>query len=313
MNRKILFAAFASSLIILLTGVYPTYGQYSYYPTTPVTPSPDFALASSPSSLTIQEGTSGSSTVTVTSQAGFNSGVALSVSGNPIGTTTSFSPNMVTPMSGGQAISTLTIDVGSSTTAGRYTLIITGSSGSQSHRTTVTIVVTAPPENIAPSQAPEKSQEEDRTTEEEETYASGMSADGSVHVDIESSVAKAGEAMSITVTFTDANGNKIQHINYDIAAMQDGIQVLSQSGAHEHKGEGMHTTDALASDSSVDIQVTILGIGLPGEEATWTGPKGDVVSLQVVPEFGTIAALVFAISIVSIIVVTAKTRVIAKL
>ena len=155
--------------------------------------------------------------------------------------------------------------------------------------------------------------EEEGTMEEEETYVSGMSADGSVHVDIESSVPKAGEEMPIEVTFTDADGNAISHINYDITAMQDGTEVLSESGAHEHSGEGMHVTDALASDSPVDIQVTILGIGLPDDEANWTGPIGDVVSLQVVPEFGTIAALVLAISIVSIIAVTAKTRVIPKL
>ena len=149
--------------------------------------------------------------------------------------------------------------------------------------------------------------------EKEETYVKGMSSDDSVQVEIETGTPKAGEAMSIKVTFTDADGNAISHINYDITAMQDGAEVLSQSGAHEHKGEGMHTTDALTSDSPVDVQVTILGIGLPGEEATWTGPKGDVVSLQVVPEFGSIAALVLAISIVSIIAVTAKTRVIPKL
>ena len=149
--------------------------------------------------------------------------------------------------------------------------------------------------------------------EEEEIYVSGMSADSSVHVDIESGVPKAGEEMSIEVTFTDADGNAISHINYDISAMQDGSEVLSESGGHEHGGEGMHVTNALSSDSAVDVQVTILGIGLPGEEANWTGPKGDVVSLQVVPEFGTIAALVLAISIVTIIAVTAKTRVIPKL
>ena len=155
--------------------------------------------------------------------------------------------------------------------------------------------------------------QEQTTEEENETYANAMSSDGSVNVKIESDVPAAGEEMAIHVTFTDADGNAIQHINYDITAMQDGAEVLSVSNAHEHKGEGMHTTDALSSDSPVDIQVTILGIGLPGEEASWTGPKGDVVSLQVVPEFGTIAALVLAISIVSIIAVTAKTRVIPKL
>lgn len=149
--------------------------------------------------------------------------------------------------------------------------------------------------------------------EEEETYANAMSSDGSVNVEIESSIPAAGEEMSIHVTFTDADGSKIQHVNYDINAMQDGTQVLSEEGAHEHEAEGMHATDALASDGPVDIQVTILGLGLPDQEATWTGPKGDVIELQVVPEFGTIAALVLAISIVSIIAVTAKSRVIPKL
>lgn len=155
--------------------------------------------------------------------------------------------------------------------------------------------------------------EEEEQMEEEETYVSAMSADGSVHIDIESSIPKTGEEMTIVVTFTDADGNMISHINYDLSATQDGSEVISESGMHEHGGEGMHVTDALSSDSPVDIQVTILGIGLPGEEATWTGPQGEVVSLQVVPEFGTIAALVLAISIVSIIAVTAKTRIIPKL
>lgn len=145
------------------------------------------------------------------------------------------------------------------------------------------------------------------------TSANAMSSDGSVNVKIESTIPTAGKAMSIHITFTDADGKAIQHTNYDITATQDGADVLSESGVHEHTGEGQHVTNALKSDSPVHIQVTILGIGLPGEEATWTGPKGDVVSLQVVPEFGTIAALVLAISIVSIIAVTAKTRVIPKL
>jgi len=162
-------------------------------------------------------------------------------------------------------------------------------------------------------QAETMEEEEEETQEEEETYANAMSSDGSVNVEIESSIPAAGEEMSIHVTFTDADGNQIQHVNYDINAMQDGTQVLSGEGAHEHEGEGMHTTDALSSDSPVDIEVTILGIGLPDDEANWTGPQGDAVSLQVVPEFGTIAALVLAISIVSIIAVTAKSRVIPKL
>jgi len=156
-------------------------------------------------------------------------------------------------------------------------------------------------------------EEEEETMEEEETYASAMSSDGSMNVEIESGVPTAGEELAISVGFTDADGNIVEHVNYDLSATQDGTEVLSESAAHAMSEPGMHVTDALASDSPVDVQVTILGIGFPGEEASWTGPQGDVVSLQVVPEFGTIAALVLAISIVSIIAVTAKTRVIPKL
>lgn len=155
--------------------------------------------------------------------------------------------------------------------------------------------------------------EETSTMEEEETYVTAMSSDGSVIIDIEASVPTADESMEIHATFTDADGNAIEHINYNISAMQDGVEVLSEPGMHEHMGEGMHITEALASDNPVDVQVTILGIGLPDDETNWTGPKGDAISVRVTPEFGTIAALVLAISIVSIIAVTAKTRVIPKL
>ena len=88
--------------------------------------------------------------------------------------------------------------------------------------------------------------QEQTTGGENETYVKGMSADGSVNVSIESSTPTANEVMTINVKFTDADGNTIQHINYAITAMQDGTEVLSVPNAHEHKGEGMHTTDTLA-------------------------------------------------------------------
>ena len=150
--------------------------------------------------------------------------------------------------------------------------------------------------------------------EEEETYVKGMSSDGSVQVEIETSTPKAGEEMSLKIEFTDASGQKIKHVNYAITATQDGAEVLSNSAGHTHTGDDTQTTSSLASANSVDIKVTLKGMGLPdADPATWTGPKGDVINFQVVPEFGAIAGLVLAISIVSIIAVTAKTRVIPKL
>lgn len=158
---------------------------------------------------------------------------------------------------------------------------------------------------------PEKIEKEGEQIEE--THISGMSSDGTVHVDIDASVPKAGEPMSIHIKFTDMDGNPINHINHDITAIQDGSEVLSETGAHHHEGEGTHMTKPLTSDNPVDIQVKILGIGLPdADPTTWTGPKGDVVSLQVVPEFGQITMMIFVMAVVSIIAITAKTRIIPR-
>jgi minor extracellular protease Epr len=110
------------------------------YNTVATPPPPDFSLSASPNSLTIQQGLSSSSTVTVTSLNGFTGAVTLSLSGIPAGATASFSPN---PTS---TTSTLTITVGSSTPTGSYPLTVTGVSGSLTHTTTITLTVSAPPQ-----------------------------------------------------------------------------------------------------------------------------------------------------------------------
>ncbi|MGI0023338.1 MAG: PEFG-CTERM sorting domain-containing protein [Nitrososphaeraceae archaeon] len=149
--------------------------------------------------------------------------------------------------------------------------------------------------------------------EHEESYVIAMSADGSISVKIGSGMPTEGEELSLEVEFTDADGNAISHVNYDITATQDGTGVLSESDQHTHTGLADFTTSGLSSDSPVDVQVKILGIGLPGEQASWTGPMGETVSIQVVPEFGPVAMMILAVAIVSIVAVTARSKVIPKL
>lgn len=144
-------------------------------------------------------------------------------------------------------------------------------------------------------------------------YATTMSADGSVMVKVESGAPAKGMEMPITVEFTDADGKAIPHANFDITIMQDGNEVLAETSQHTHSGSMDFTTSALSSDSPLDVQVTLLGFGLPDDEANWTGPMGETVSLSVVPEFGPIAMIVLAIAIVSIVAVTAKSKVIPRL
>jgi len=105
---------------------------------------PEFSITASPTSLTIQQGSSGSSTITITSINGFNQPVQLSVSGAPSGVTATMSPSQVTPPAGGTATSTLTVSVATTATPGSYTLTVTGTNGTLTHSTNLTLKITIP-------------------------------------------------------------------------------------------------------------------------------------------------------------------------
>ena len=144
---------------------------------------------------------------------------------------------------------------------------------------------------------------------EDKTTVTGMSSDGKVRVEITTDNPTADKVVSIDIKFRDSNGGILkQHANYDIKATQNGQEILSVMGAHEHKGEGMHNTAPLASEDAIDIEVTLLGFGLPDDQANWTGPTGEILYFNVVPEFGTIAVMILAIAILSIVAVSARSK-----
>ena len=112
------------------------------------TPSnPDFTISSSKTSMSINLGSSDTSTITVTSIAGFSDAVTLSTSwvgASPSGVTVlPLSPNPITPASGGSATSTLTVAVDTFGSTGTYTLSVTGTAGETTHSTTISLTITA--------------------------------------------------------------------------------------------------------------------------------------------------------------------------
>ena len=104
------------------------------------TSSPDFSLSASPSSQTVTQGSGTSYGVTVTPSGGFTGTVGFSVSGLPSGAGASFSPISVS----GSGSTTMSVTTASNTPTGTYSLTITGTSGSLTHTTGVTLVVGAP-------------------------------------------------------------------------------------------------------------------------------------------------------------------------
>ena len=96
-----------------------------------------FTLSAAPASLSIAQGSSGTSTITVTPQNGFSGSVNLSATGLPSGVTASFNPTSTT------GTSTLTLAAASGAGTGTFTVTITGSSGTLMNTTPVSLTVTA--------------------------------------------------------------------------------------------------------------------------------------------------------------------------
>jgi predicted secreted protein with PEFG-CTERM motif len=148
---------------------------------------------------------------------------------------------------------------------------------------------------------------------EKGTTVTGLSSDGKVRVEITADNPIKDSTMTIKVTFRDSSGGTVkQDANYDIVAMQNGKQVLSELGWYAKEGNGVHVTKTLESNDSVDINVRLLGFGV-GDESQWSGPKGEVLMFNVVPEFGAIAMIILGIAIMSTIAATAKSKFMLKL
>lgn len=107
-------------------------------------PPPDFTLSSSPSSLTITAGSSGFTTILVTSLYGFAGNVTLTAAVSPmIGNrpTVSLNPDQVIVSPGGTQGSTLVVNTVNNTPRITYTVLVVGTSGSISHSLAIALTV----------------------------------------------------------------------------------------------------------------------------------------------------------------------------
>lgn len=133
--------------------------------------------------------------------------------------------------------------------------------------------------------------------------------------EITTSEGKANEPMTVNVTITDMDGNAVEHITYNVKATQ-GSQVLMDQEGHMHKGvmTNTHTTDALPFDASktMPVNITVTSVGF-GHGDQYRDAPGEIATKQVVPEFGTIAMMILAVSVISIIAITAKSQMIPRL
>ena len=114
----------------------------------------DFSISASPTSVSVQQGNSGSSTISTAITSGVAETISLSASGAPSGVTISFSPSSVS--SGGSSMMTMTAAALAAT--GTFPITVTGTAASGSHTATVSLTVTAisppPPNDFSISASP---------------------------------------------------------------------------------------------------------------------------------------------------------------
>jgi hypothetical protein len=228
------------------------------FPGCGTTGTPDFTMGASPNSVSVNQGSNGTSTITITSLNGFNAATSLSASGLPSGVTAAFSTNPVTPPANGSATSTLTLTASSSATTGTATVTITGTSGSTTHTTTISLTVnTAAQANFAIGSSPSSV-----------TVTQGGNGTSTVTITSQNSFSSAttliasGLPSGVTAAFSTnpvtppANGSATSTLTLTASATATTgtatVTVTGTSGSLTHS-----TTISLTVNSSVGLQTAV--------------------------------------------------------
>jgi hypothetical protein len=132
---------------IVVIGIATSHGKTTYASadlTVQLVSNQDFTITSSPSSIVNIFGLSNTTTITVTSLNGYAGTVGLTFTA-PFGyITVTGIQNPLTLSSGGTAVSILNITTSLSTKLGTYNITVTGTSGSRTHSTTISLTVIDP-------------------------------------------------------------------------------------------------------------------------------------------------------------------------
>jgi hypothetical protein len=103
----------------------------------------DFSVSVLPNTLSVNQGSTGTTTATITSLVNFSGPVTLTISGLPAGVSAAVGTNPLTPPKGASVSSPIVIGVGGSVPATSYPLIVSASNGTLTHSTVLALTVTS--------------------------------------------------------------------------------------------------------------------------------------------------------------------------
>src|SRR3989454_969776 len=238
-------------------------------------PAADYTLSLAPTALTIVQGATGTTTVTIT-RTNFSGAVTLSLGGAPTGVTGSFDPAGPTGTS-----STLTVSVGAAVAPGVYNLTVDGTGTPGNRSTPLTLTVSAAPD-YALSLSPA-------------ALTIGQGANGSTTVTITRTNFSGAVTLSLGNAPTGVTGSfdpaatDISSLSLPVAlavAVAPGVYNLTVDGTGTPGNRSTPltlTVSGSAPRSLINGQTYSGTISAPGELHTWTftATAGDYIPLSI--------------------------------
>jgi predicted secreted protein with PEFG-CTERM motif len=136
----------------------------------------------------------------------------------------------------------------------------------------------------------------------DQTLLRGSTEEGEITVQIISSSPIVNQSMEINLSFLDQNNKLIPFVNYGIKIKQQDKEILENKNIFSEKGLSSLITRPLNSVDPVVIDISINGIGTSKNPEEWAGPRGEMIFFTIIPEFGTIVIMVFALTITTVII-----------
>jgi hypothetical protein len=196
---------------------------------------PGFTLSPSPASVTVLQGGTATSTITIAGTGGFAGAVTLAATGLPTGVTASFAAGTA-----GTQVLTLTA-ASAATIGGPVTATITGTSGSLTASTTIAVTVNAPPSFTLSAQTPSLTMAQGGTVTDTITVTPAGGFSGSV------TLAASGLPIGVTATFAPGSGNTQVMTLTALSSAEIGMLPVTISG----------TSGSLTASTTVQLTVAV--------------------------------------------------------
>jgi hypothetical protein len=214
---------------------------------------PDFSLAVSPSSVSVNQGGTASSTVGFSPINGFNGSVTFTASGLPAGVSATFTPPTT------NASSNLVFTATSTATTGPATVTITGTSGALTHTININLTVNVPAPDFSLSASPSSlsvSQNGTGSSTVSVTRINGFN--GTV------ALTTSGLPAGVTAAFNPASATTTSTLTFTVSTTATtGTATVTVTG----------TSGTLTHTTTISLTITANVLGNPGfENGTNTSP-----------------------------------------